>query len=145
MSPNGILSLDKKAKLIIAFDIDNGKKPELSFVKRFARENTNDNGEKLSLRSAEVVVRQFKIYMIGVLDMLINEPSKVDGLNVNPQSPYIRVPFMPPLLISRVWDLFMTYTERYLLFCSMIYGSGKILTKNYDQNKVSQYNYYKKF
>jgi hypothetical protein len=55
MSPQDILS--KKAKFIISFDVDQGKNPELSFVKRFARENTNDNGEKLSLRSAEVVVR----------------------------------------------------------------------------------------
>jgi len=83
--------------------------------------------------------------MIGVLDMLINEPNKFDGLNVNPQSPYIRVPFMPPSLVSRVWDLFMTYTERYLSFCS-IYGSGRILIKNYDdQSKMRQYNYYKIF
>jgi len=38
------------------------------------------------MRSAEVVVRQFKIYMIGVFDLLINEPDEASniGLNANP-------------------------------------------------------------
>ena len=52
---------------------------------------------------------------------------------------------MPPPLISRVWDLFMTYTQSYLSFCDQIYGYGKILIKNYDQDKTLGWKYYKKF
>ena len=86
-------TVSKKAMFIISYDIDEGKNPELTFVMRFARENTNDNGEKLSLKSAEIIVRQFKIYVISVISQLVT----IDSLNKD--SPYITPTFMPPPLI----------------------------------------------
>lgn len=75
----------------MAYDFDMGKKPQLTFAMRFARENTNDKGRRLDFESAEVVIKQFKIYVIGVYDVLL----KSNKLNNN-DSPYIVAPFMPP-------------------------------------------------
>ena len=91
-SPRDIVS--KKATYIIKYDIDQNKNPDFTFVKRFARENTNDNGEKLSIKSAEIVVRQFKIYIIGVLYELVTE-NKLESF----KTPYVVATFMPPPLV----------------------------------------------
>lgn len=115
-----------------------GKNPEMSFTRRFARENTNDNGQKLNIKSAEIVVRQFKIYMIGVYKCLcLQNKHKGEG------SPFIKAPFMPPPLVSRCWDMFMTYTQSYMNFCNEVYGNGKILIKdNSPMDGISAQNYF---
>ena len=41
------------------------QKPELTFEMRFARENSNDKGEKLSVQTAELIIFEFKAYMFA--------------------------------------------------------------------------------
>lgn len=49
--------ISKVANIIHNYDFDQGKNPCMSFTRRFARENNNDNGEKLEKNEAEKAVR----------------------------------------------------------------------------------------
>ena len=143
-TPQSII-MDKAFK-VISFDIDNAKiftkyakYPAFTFIRRVARENTNDNGEKLSERSAEILVRQFKIYVIGVVKYLVlNQELDTD-------SPYIIAPFMPPSIVIKVWDLFFTYTKSYFAFCEAVFGKGKILVKQSKQMTSVEHERYLNF
>lgn len=123
----------------MAYDFDMGKKPQLTFAMRFARENTNDKGRRLDFESAEVVIKQFKIYVIGVYDVLLKSNK------LNNDSPYIVAPFMPPQIVTRVWELLMTYTHNYIAFCEKVFGKGKILVHNNEPNIEQMYAHYKQF
>ena len=106
-------------------------------------ENTNDNGEKLSSRAADIVLRQFKIYMVAVLQHLYHSGCEA-LLDKESTQTYIVTPFMPPALILRCWEMFMTYTKSYMYFCQEVFG-GKILVKNNEPLTNADFDAYTKF
>jgi len=107
---------------------------------RFARENTNDQGKRMQFESAEEIIGQFKIYVIGVYEIL----QKNNQLEQS-ESAYIVAPFMPPHIVTRVWEALMTYTHSYLAFCEEIFGKGKILVHNNEPNMKNCFDHYKNF
>ena len=94
---------------------------------RFARENTNDRGEKLSLGSAQYIIRQFKIYIEMVWEILNEMPA-------DKNQHFVVAPFPPPPLIGRVQDLLMTYTKVYRNFCFDVFGKTLLKNTNYDNS-----------
>lgn len=125
----------------MAYDFDMGKNPQLTFAMRFARENTGDKGKRLDFESADKVIEQFKIYVIGVYEILV----KTNQLDNKSDSPYIVAPFMPPQIIMRVWELLMTYTHGYMAFCEKVFGKGKILVHNNEPVMEEIFRHYKAF
>lgn len=48
---------------ILQFDLNMGKDPQLSIVKRLARETTNDNGDPLNVATANILLLEFKKFI----------------------------------------------------------------------------------
>ena len=51
----------------MSFDLNLEKNPELSFVKKFARETTNDRGDVINLQTAALIIIEFKKFFYLVL------------------------------------------------------------------------------
>ena len=47
---------------ILMYDLNLEKKPQLSIAKRFARENTNDNGDNINISVSELVYLELRKY-----------------------------------------------------------------------------------
>jgi hypothetical protein len=47
-------------------DFDCGANPELTILKRFARENTNDRGETLQTQTANIILAELKKFFFLV-------------------------------------------------------------------------------
>ena len=62
---NGGLDAERRRlwERISGFDLNVGKRPALSIVKRFSRENTNDWGENLNVAVGAMAVLEFKKFM----------------------------------------------------------------------------------
>jgi hypothetical protein len=50
-----------------------GANPKLTLVKRFARENSNDRGEKMSPYTAKLVSQEFLLFMWGIQKDILKE------------------------------------------------------------------------
>ncbi len=48
---------------ILTFDLNVGKDPVLTITKRFARENTNDLGDNLTIGTSDIVIMEFKKFI----------------------------------------------------------------------------------
>lgn len=80
----------------------------------FATENSNDKGERLTLETAELIVKEFKFYMYKCKEVLGNSPKgKEKG---------VMLPFPPPPLIGKVHDLFLRFPQDHALFCKNLFG-----------------------
>ena len=67
---DGTAKKRKISKIIQNYDFTGAPGADFTFAMRFARENTNDKGERLSLGSAQYIIRQFKLYIEMVWEAL---------------------------------------------------------------------------
>jgi hypothetical protein len=61
---------------ILSWDFNIGKKPVLTIVKRFARENCNDIGDSLNITTANIIMVEFKKFIFLVALRIIYDKDK---------------------------------------------------------------------
>lgn len=99
---------------IIAFDLNIDKKPVITVAKRFARENTNDIGDTISVTTSSMLIMEFKKY-IFLCAVAIKAKKQVH--DANGDKVHITSPYPAPPLIQKVWDLLILYTDHYEQLC----------------------------
>ena len=117
---------------MMAQDLDFGAQVELKFNARFARENSNDRGEKMSLVTAKMVSKEFLLYMWAIQKFIRRDlkeekernklKNKSEGNSVEAKQPFdvskIKISTAPcPPMIGRFWDLLVCYSKNYQIFC----------------------------
>lgn len=66
---------------ILQFDLNLGKNPELTIVKRLARENTNDLGDQLNVATAQIIIMEFKKYLfLCALRIIYDKEKKFESV-----------------------------------------------------------------
>ena len=66
---------------ILQFDLNLGKNPELTIVKRLARENTNDLGDQLNVATAQIIILEFKKYLfLCALRIIYDKEKKFESV-----------------------------------------------------------------
>ena len=103
------------------FDVNLGKMPALTIAFRFARENTNDEGEPLQIQTAEVILYEFKkfIYLAGIE---INKRRREGHSNYNSKLNVFECPYTPPSYIDRMWRTMILYDRHYEALCKLVCG-----------------------
>ena len=96
---------------------------------RFARENSNDKGEKLTLETSNLIINEFKYYIWSCWVILKpnlppkKEQNDLDELeNAEAAIPVEEVegiwaPYPPGPLVGKVHDTLITYSYNYREFC----------------------------
>lgn len=97
---------------ILAFDLNIDKKPAITVAMRFARENTNDIGDTLSVSTSSMLIMEFKKYIFLCAIEIKARKHDASGDKV-----HIIAPYPAPPLIQKVWDLLILYTDHYEQLC----------------------------
>jgi hypothetical protein len=83
---------------ILLLDLNGGKNPVLTIVKRFARENTNDLGESLDITTSTMILIEFKKYLFLVASKLQNDTEGKYKRIINGEVVYTS-PFPAPYML----------------------------------------------
>lgn len=106
---------------ILQFDLNLGKNPELTIVKKLARECTNDLGDQLNVATAQMLILEFKKYLFLCALRLIYDKDKKFATLVNGRTIY-RAPFPAPPMLEKAWDLIILYSDSYIALCNEIFN-----------------------
>ena len=101
---------------IAAFDLNLNKKPVLTVIKRFSRENTNDLGDTINIAVGAMIALEFKKFFF----LCVVELEQQVRLEQNKEV-YLTCPFICPPILERFWDLLILYTRHYEAFCTDIF------------------------
>ena len=93
----------------------------LTFVKKFARETTNDMGDTINLATAKIIIVEFKKFLFLVALRLIYDKEKKYQKEINGKIQYT-CPFPAPPMINKVWDLLILYSDNYMELCNSIFN-----------------------
>jgi hypothetical protein len=127
LGEQNILNIDEEFKRrlwskLVAFDLNLRKNPAFTVAARFARENTNDLGDRLNIAVSTMIVMEFKKYMFLVAIELKKQLSSSAPQPDDSTSLFLRAPFPPPPnAILKFWDLLILYSEHYAAFCQALY------------------------
>lgn len=110
----------KKLNELLNFDLDFGLTPEMRFVDRFARENSNDRGEKLHPQTANLIAREFLLFLWGTWKLLRDNGDLTQNQPLQEDPKKIVIVAKAPccLMLGRLWDLLLCYSMFYRDLCS---------------------------
>jgi hypothetical protein len=106
---------------ILEFDLNLGKNPQLTIVKKLARETSNDVGDPLNVATANILLLEFKKYLFLCALRIIYDKDKVYETKFDGKIHY-RAPFPAPPIINKVWDLVILYSDNYMQLCNTIFN-----------------------
>lgn len=111
------------------FDFNRGKENDLTFEKRFGRENTNDAGQCLNPEATKVVINEFRKFMyINAVEIAKRKRNRRKG-ELDPNTNKIingewfyECPYAASPILDKVWRCLILYCDSYKDFCKVISG-----------------------
>ncbi|CDW86345.1 UNKNOWN [Stylonychia lemnae] len=129
---------------ILMYDLNLDKKPQMSIARRFARENTNDQGDNLRMQISEIVFLELKkFFFLCAFAINMDRPNYEYTFN---GKTYLKAPFPAPIYLQKALELLVLYTQHYDKFCNDILGAWMDLYVPYEDtpedNRLMEYHYY---